>query len=570
MKRAGIALSLVSWIGVAACGGKVFVDPEGAGQGGGGGGFGGGLVGSTSMASTTSATSTTTTTTSTTTSSSGVGGGPPDETLVQVPLGNIPLGTGFSFDVPPTAIGFTLVANVPGDPTSPLAIGVDKLLAPDGVSIVEGYSLGPQNQLFFYANNGIIAAAVPQSDDAEAMPVQSGTWQARIGDFGAGGPTSADVSLWLRQTADGLFHGGALDVNVFLVNGVATQGQITSLLTQAYTNYAGLELGAVQFFDLPDSFAVIDESNFQQAFHQTSVASNKPALNVLYVAAFAGDFQGAGGVSSGLPGVPVMHGTNESGVVAMFFADAIDTIVLRHEGGHFGGLFHTSEFEPGMGDFLADTPLCPNAEVILGNCPDAGNVMFPAAGFGLALSPMQQRVLQGSALYRGVFQAGDSPSPPPADEVGWLGGPRAARPVAAAPVNRAWASGLPRGAAAALTGHVCARGPGGAPQATAASFAALSGVGDAALLGVARDRGAPNYARARAIAALGARGTSGSAVWKALSDLAASDSEPAPVRVSAIQAIASGPGASRAGLLSRLGSGTTPLITKVAKQLLSR
>lgn len=63
--------------------------------------------------------------------------------------------------------------------------------------------------------------------------------------------------------------------------------------------------------------------------------------------------------------------------------------------GHFAGLFHTSEFAPGYGDPLSDTPQCDDPATLLQACPDFGNAMFPG---GLStpgtLSPLQVRVVQ--------------------------------------------------------------------------------------------------------------------------------------------------------------------------------
>jgi hypothetical protein len=90
-----------------------------------------------------------------------------------------------------------------------------------------------------------------------------------------------------------------------------------------------------------------------------------------------------------------------------------DATGLRHEAGHFAGLFHTSEFAPGYGDPLSDTPQCDDPATLLETCPDFGNAMFPG---GLStpgtLSPLQVRVVQASALYRGVYAPGEEPMEP--------------------------------------------------------------------------------------------------------------------------------------------------------------
>jgi hypothetical protein len=89
-----------------------------------------------------------------------------------------------------------------------------------------------------------------------------------------------------------------------------------------------------------------------------------------------------------------------------------DANVLRHEAGHFAGLFHTTEWTPGEEDPLSDTPSCADVNG-LEACPDFSNVMFP---FGATtpgeLTAQQARVVQGSALYRGVYAPGEEPMTP--------------------------------------------------------------------------------------------------------------------------------------------------------------
>lgn len=593
MRRTKLELgALAVWaaavVAVGACGGKVLVDHEGGEGGSGGSGGSGpgptttGMTTSWDTGPTTTVTTTVTTTTTTTSTSTGTTTTPtlpPQPTLVEVPLGKLPLDAPFTFEVPPNTLGFTLVANVPNNPASTLGIGIEKMWAPDGTQLVSDYSLGPENSLFFYANYGIIAAGVPQSDDPQAMPLQLGKWTAQAGDYDIGGPANADMNLYLRQTIDGKFHGGVIDVNVFLVDGVATVGQITDTVAQAYNGYAGLTLGKLNFYSLPDEYDVIDEFNFFSALNETEVVSDKPALNLLYVDLLDGQLSGAAGVSSGLPGAAVVHGSNASGIIAMYFFNEFDLTILRHEGGHFSGLFHTTEFEPGNMDFLSDTPACDDVIGQLESCPDYDNIMFPTGGSGLGFSAMQIQVIQSSALYRGVFQPGAAPSDPfqlPVPNAGsnklpWLGSfegedlPEAAPYPGIPPSKQPWAAGLPMDVADSLAGLVCPHGAGGLPAAWGATLQGFAFVPDQALLAIARDAAAPNHVRARAIAALGERKLS-DAVIADVADIAASEGVPRVVRVTAIQAVSRAAPAARAALEQRLGS--SPAFARIANRLL--
>ena len=583
-----VGVCTAAGLGAAGCGARVLVDRE-SGEGG-AGGQGGGPTTTTSVTTSTTTSVTTTTTTSVTTStttSTSTGTTtttptlPPEPTLIEVPLGKLPLDQPFAFEVPPNTLGFTLVANVPNNPSSPLGIGVDKMWAPDGTELVKDYTLGPENSLFFYASIGIISAGVPQSDDPQAMPAQVGKWTAQIGDYEFGGPANADVSVYLRQTIDGQFHGGVLDVNVFLVEGVATPDQLKTTIAGAYNGYVGLNLGELNFYSLPSQYDIIDETNFYQALNETSVISNKPALNVLYVSLLGGQLNGAAGVSSGLPGAAVVHGSNASGIIAMYFDDDFDTTILRHEGGHFGGLFHTTEFDPGNSDFLSDTPVCDDVINELEGCPDYDNIMFPTGGSGLGFSPKQIQVLQSSALYRGVFQPGAAPSepfllaPPPSgsSSLPWLGSwsgedlPDAAPYPGVAPSQAPWASGLGMDVANALGGLVCPHGAGGLPAAWNATISGFAGVPDGALLAIARDAAAPSHVRTRAVTVLGERKISDATIAD-LADIAASEGVPSVVRVSAVQAVSRTSPAARGALKLRLGGDAGSVVGRVAKRLL--
>ena len=102
------------------------------------------------------------------------------------------------------------------------------------------------------------------------------------------------------------------------------------------------------------------------------------------------------GISSGLPGPVGLHGTQASGVVAStellgtqiqdpFTGEIVEGteltgLIVAHEIGHYLGLFHTSDIgeEESEHDPLDDTPECTLDQFPI-DCPDLGNLMFPAA-----------------------------------------------------------------------------------------------------------------------------------------------------------------------------------------------
>ncbi len=95
------------------------------------------------------------------------------------------------------------------------------------------------------------------------------------------------------------------------------------------------------------------------------------------------------GLSGGPPGVPATNGTSKSGVIvsAVDFDSAPEDIgkIMAHEGGHFLGLYHTTEKDGARNDILDDTPTCPasadtsgNGTLSVAECAGKGgeNVMF--------------------------------------------------------------------------------------------------------------------------------------------------------------------------------------------------
>src|SRR5690606_30231196 len=115
-----------------------------------------------------------------------------------------------------------------------------------------------------------------------------------------------DMTIWRRQTLDGAFHGGVIDVNVFIVDGAVSQRYAGDVVEAAFSDYAGLGLGEVAFFTLPSTFAVLDESTYFSVFTQTTGAPGRPALNVIYTHEIA---SGALGYSPQAPALPLLHGT---------------------------------------------------------------------------------------------------------------------------------------------------------------------------------------------------------------------------------------------------------------------
>lgn len=574
---AALGLAAASLLGGAGCGGTAVVDPE---------------VEATTSSGGTGGTGTTTTSSSSTgaggtggtggsVGGGGEGGAPPILALVEDDLGTVAEGEEILFDVEPGTLGMTAVALRGGFDW----VGIRTITAPNDNAIVQNYGMAGTSA--YYESYGAITALVPQSDHPEAMPLMNGQWAFEVT---TDSPSNMiDLSIWTRRTVDGQFHGGVIDINVFLVPSVSEEFYMETLMENAFGDYAGLEVGHITFYPLSEQFAVLDENNVIELFMQSDVAPTIPALNVYAVGNLTGMFDGAGGFTLGAPALPLVHGTLQSGLVMMVFDSfEIDSLVVRHEAGHLAGLYHTSEIDPvGYGDALDDTPLCPNVEQMLYNCPDVDNLMFPYGGVGDAtdLSPKQIRVIQASALYRGRVEEGGAPAIPiPADGLSsdgesaadgepQQGGTQASTPAhlphdlsrsASGPVlEQPWAQGLPPAVAAFLTAHW--EYGHGLPD----PFDMLRRLGGAqpqALWSLATDERAPAHVRMRALLALGHLAP-GKAPRAELAALAERSNEHRLVRLGALGALTADSPADARAVAHRLVADGDGVIARAAQRL---
>ena len=438
-----------------------------------------------------------------------VGGAPPIPPLVEIDLGDVVFGTPVPFELPANALGFSAIATSANELDD---IGFSDVSSPAASSIIEYY--GMSGTAVTWLDFSVMTTAVPLSDHGNAMPLMAGYWDLLLGSQTTN--DMAHLSVWYRQTVDGLFHGGAIDVNAFLTPGVAGEGYISELVHGAFDGYAGLNVGTLTFKPLSSEFDVVNEQNAVELMKQTAQAPGKPAVNVMVVTAIDTKSQPLG-FSSGIPGNPLQHGTSRSVVVMVVTGDpALDQLVMAHEVGHYAGLIHTSEVSGGFGDALTDTPYCNDVVGKYDACPDFDNLMFPYAhaDSALILSAKQQAVVQASAIYRGAVEQGGGFAPPlPKEQPGNSGGiggkgrqlvsgsqllqlQSAARPVVAS----GWRTKLSPAAGQLLSGLWCWH--------TSATdhYRALraAGASAAGLLAVGLDSRAPRHVRSRALVAAGA------------------------------------------------------------------
>ncbi len=264
----------------------------------------------------------------------------------------------------------------------------------------------------FFPSEDVITQYVPSSPRTAPVP---GTYKFRL--IKEGPATNVDVTA-LIKTSQGETSTGTLDVNFFFANlggldaaSAQTNAKFQSAVETMRDVYAqqGITLGEVHYCDIPgadaDRYAVIDDvdgpgSELSRMFKLSGNAatfgcSEGRALNFFMVQEIVGGRAGyiILGIAGGIPGPPGLHGTTHSGVAVTMVNFERDpkqlALTMAHEGGHFLGLFHTTEAEGTAFDPLEDTAECSNSSdrdgdgvVSYQECGGRGaeNLMFWAAG----------------------------------------------------------------------------------------------------------------------------------------------------------------------------------------------
>ncbi|MFO0760715.1 MAG: hypothetical protein U0359_29825 [Byssovorax sp.] len=548
------------------------------GQGGEGGQGGGG--GATTV----------TTTTSVTTGSGGAGGGGgaggsggtgpwsgPLQALEELDLGTQTLNVQHLFPIPDHTLGFTVLVSSTGIND---VIGINRLRPPVGASVIFNFAMAGHN-LQVFGNQGWVAGSDPQADSADAYPVLPGNWKLILGNDGS--PSNgAHVSVWVRRTEDGQFHGGQLDFNVFIAPGVTDENYVKQVLNNIFlVSYGGIAIGNITTYPLAAAYTVVDDrAEYRTMIASTAGVGTRPSVNLFVIKDFSdADFGGAIGVAAGVPGAAMQPGTTLSGVAYQPTGDAMyDASVLRHEIGHLAGLFHTTEFQVTETDPLSDTPECDHATITTtpDACPDKTNTMFPIAYGATALTLGQVHVLQGSALYRGVIAEGGPAAPPFASPPAPLHPGMSAGPIA--PADPALLARHPRKAfplapdplVRMLGGVWCTHSAADYPG-LAIQIAGREGRGAPALLrAVVLDASLPELIRARALAAHVRASSASKAALDLAASFAADEQASSDLRASAFAALRAHD-RPRAQLLGRAAERSgDPIVRAIANILRAR
>lgn len=311
-----------------------------------------------------------------------------------------------SLEVPSDALSVAIMADGSGGDLMVIAEMTD----PSGRRVFD-YQNTFGSEMRFFPGRGHITQLIPTSPRTAPLP---GPYRFKL--IKEGDEARLRVRALVKR-GQGEPTAGTMDINLFFADlgdldaaSAPTDPAIRTALDTLRSVYArrDLRIGEVHYCDLPaeerERFAVIDTikgpaSELSRMFTLSGQAealgcTGGPALNFFMVQEVIGGRVGFVllGHAGGIPG-PAIHGTSQSGV-------AVTTINLRlkprqlgltmaHEGGHYLGLFHTTEAEGMAFDPLPDTPECGPDEdvdadgvVSYDECldADAANLMFWSAG----------------------------------------------------------------------------------------------------------------------------------------------------------------------------------------------
>jgi hypothetical protein len=332
--------------------------------------------------------------------------------LVTRDLGEATPGVPISFDAPVGTLGFNVVA----EGASGQRIAFD-LTAPTGAPVFLDFT--PENAGSF---SGMAAISVPQNDRALALPAFEGEWTIAVHAMEA-----VRLSVAIQVTEDGRFHGGTLDLHLYVPDGLeiadptplhavtAVEAESdTAVATRVDGYFALLESlfairrGRVEFHAVDASFRHITTPRQLLDLFAASSAPDGQAMHIMLSNEIADIGSPTIGVSAGVPGAATRARTPLSAVAVAVSPDvsaSLAPIVMLHETSHFLGLTHTSD-QGGRFDPLGDTPQCADLSALrISRCPDLTNLLFPLPlahelGKAVVVADSQRAIVQSSPLIK--------------------------------------------------------------------------------------------------------------------------------------------------------------------------
>jgi hypothetical protein len=270
--------------------------------------------------------------------------------------------------VAPDAISFSIIADSE-DPKAKVVL--TKIVAPNGQAVFDKFD--PLVSGFMAAGGLVAGGGAVLFPNAPRVPLVAGRYQLT---WGSTETTNVRFGV-LQKRQSGVIQSASLPIvfwfsrNQFLN---AQSARTSPKFQEAVVGLieilagAGITAGPFTYQDIPGpraaEFAVIDDDDELGALFEVANNSNERALHFFMTEQII--YAGAStilGISGGIPGPSAHPGFVHGGVaLALSFLDGdvgIFAETMAHEGGHFLGLFHTSERGGTTHDPLLDTPECP-------------------------------------------------------------------------------------------------------------------------------------------------------------------------------------------------------------------
>jgi hypothetical protein len=294
------------------------------------------------------------------------------------------LSSPLSVDIPADAVSINFVGQAVSDPTARLVVyRLEQTVGTTTTRLYDYASTANQMKVLPPTGPGAFSVLYPNSPNVPFVTSNASTTSKVTIKLLASKPTTASVKALIKHGPNTLTT-GSVNLNFFFV-GLSNLNastapsdsnfqQIVSTVKQIWGN-AGVNVDSanIKYIDITGSDATTyrdlqepDLGKLMMLSNNTAAQTN--ALNVFFVHTITGgslDGYIILGESAGIPGVPLL-GTSGSGMAVTTsdfpsgLFDIADTIA--HEGGHWLGLFHTTESAGTSFDPLPDTGECPQSQ----------------------------------------------------------------------------------------------------------------------------------------------------------------------------------------------------------------
>jgi hypothetical protein len=284
--------------------------------------------------------------------------------------------------LPTDAVSINFIGQAVSDPTAIVRVIRLEQSSDNFATSVRLYDSATINNLVKLEATGIpggISVLYPNSPTAPFMASSATSTMKVAIRLGATKATTVKVTAIVKRAPSAVVTQGTVDLNLFFVGlpGLSaatapTDSRFQQVLSQVKSAWgkAGVSIGAVNYLEITGAdaarFSDMDVDDLPDLMTRSShPAAKDNAFSVFFVHSISADNLGPGfillGVSAGIPG-GLIRGTTISGmaVTTADFPGGLAQIAhtWAHEGGHWLGLYHTTERGGTAFDPLPDTPDC--------------------------------------------------------------------------------------------------------------------------------------------------------------------------------------------------------------------